>query len=41
MADAVLAGTGREQMTAAEMAGEDAASIIAEHPEAAEAPAAE
>ena len=41
MADAVLAGTGREQMTAAEMAGEDAASVIAEHPEAAEAPAAE
>jgi small subunit ribosomal protein S2 len=41
MADAVLAGTGREQMTAAEMAGEDAASIIAEHPEAAETPAAE
>ncbi|ERL12295.1 30S ribosomal protein S2 [Olegusella massiliensis] len=38
-ADAVLAGSGKEQMTAAEMAGEDAASIEAEM--ATEAPAAE
>ncbi len=38
-ADAVLAGSSKEQMTAAEMAGEDAASIEAEM--ATEAPAAE
>ncbi|ERI04734.1 30S ribosomal protein S2 [Atopobium sp. oral taxon 810] len=38
-ADAVLAGSGKEQMTAAEMAGEDAASVEAEM--ATEAPAAE